>query len=178
MSCVIFFVWITLWTIQCLLAAIFDQLKKQTPCRRDSKERKKEEEPAVAKTRSACLTSASLNKGQSSHFGAGVSNIRENPQLDSGSVEGAAGNFRRNRVEGAAGNCRQDIVSKTVQNSKTYSQVWKGDNQSRRSCGKRQWDESQGNMPDSSEGPRETPGRTQSKATWLKVQGVAGNCNE
>ena len=178
------------------LATIFDQLKKQTPCRREFKGRKKEGERTVAKTRSVCLISASLNKGQSSHFGAGVSNVWENPQMDSVSAEGAAGNCRRNSVEGAAGNCRQDNVYKTVQNSKTYSQVWKGDNQSQRSCGKLQHcahdhvthdgrscgdlqqDNAQGAVPDSSQGPRETAGRTQAKATWLKVRSVSGNCNE
>ena len=61
---------------------------------------------------------------------------------------------------------------------KTYSQVWKGGNQSRRSCGKLQRRNAQGSVPDSSEGPRETAGRTQAKATWLKVRSVAGNCNE
>ena len=106
------------------------------------------------------------------------SNISGNPQMDSGSVKGAAGNCRRNSVEGAAGNCRQDIVQNRVQNPKTYSQVWKGDNQSRRSygklqhcdhdhvthdgrsCGKLQRDNAQGALPDSSEVPRETAGRT------------------
>ena len=79
-----------------------------------------------SKPRPVCLISASLNKGQSSSFGPDVSNIQGNPQMDSGSVEGAAGN------------CRQDIVQNRVQNPETYSQVWNGDNQSRRSCGKLQ----------------------------------------
>ena len=45
---------------------------------------------------------------------------------------------RQNSVERAAGNCRQDIVQTRVQKPETYSQVWKGDNQSQRSCGKLQ----------------------------------------
>ena len=52
----------------------------------------KEEEPAVAKPRSVCLRSTSLNIGQYSSFGADASNVSGNPQLDSGSVKGAAGN--------------------------------------------------------------------------------------
>ena len=64
-----------------------------------------------------CLISASLKKGQSSSFGPDVPNIWENPQLDSGSVKGAARNCRQNCVEGAAGNCRQDIVQNRVQNT-------------------------------------------------------------
>ena len=97
---------------------------------------KKEEEPAVAKQRSVCLLSASLNKGQFSSFAPDVSKVPGNPPMDSGSVDGAAGNCRQNSVEGAAGNCRQDIVQNRVRNPETHSQVWKGDIQSQRSCGK------------------------------------------
>ena len=69
-----------------------------------AQERKKEEEHATAKPRSVCLTSTSLNKGQSSSFGPDVSNISVDPQLDSGSVKGAARN------------CSRDIVQNRVQN--------------------------------------------------------------
>ena len=58
--------------------------------------------------------------------------------MDSGSVTGAAENCRQNSVEAAAGNCRQDIVHNRVRNPEKYSQVWKGDNQSQKSCGKLQ----------------------------------------
>ena len=79
-------------------------------------------EPAVAKPRSVCLISLSSNCEQFSSFGPDVSNIPENPQLDSGSVKEATGN------------CERDIVH----------------NQSQRSCGKLQGDYVQGNMPKSS----------------------------
>ena len=80
-----------------------------------------------------------------------------------------AGNCRQNCVEGAAGNCRQTVskepretvgrtLSKTESKApKTYSQVWKGD---KLSCGKLPRSNVQGAMLDSSEGPRETAGRT------------------
>ena len=67
-------------------------------------ERKKEEELEVAKPRSVCLISTSLNRGQSFSFGPNVSKTPRNPQLDSGSVKGAAGN------------CGRDIVQNRVQN--------------------------------------------------------------
>ena len=102
------------------LAAIFDQLKRQTPFRREFKK----EEPAAAKPRSACLISASLNKWHSSSFGPDVSNIPVKPQMESGLVKEprwTAGNS----VEGAAGNCRQDTIRGNMA-------------QSSRSCGKLQ----------------------------------------
>ena len=92
-------------------------VEKATTMSKRIQERKKEEEPSEAKPRSVCLVSASLNKGQYSSFGPGVSNIPENPQMDSGSVEGAAGNCRQNSVEGAAGNCRQDSAQGAVLDS-------------------------------------------------------------
>ena len=52
-----------------------------------------------------------------------VSNIPGNPQLDSGSVEGATRN------------CRRNIVQNRVPNPETCSQVLKRDNQSQRVCG-------------------------------------------
>ena len=87
-------------------------------------ETKKEEEPAVAEPKSVCLISTSLNKRQFSSFGPGVSSISGNPQLGSGSVNAAGGNFER------------DIVQNRVQNPETCSQVLKGDNQSHKRCGK------------------------------------------
>ena len=101
-------------------------------------ERKMESEPAVAKPRSVCLISTSLNTGQPSSFGPDVSNIPGNPQLYSGSEKGAVGN------------CERDTVQKRVQNPETCSRLWKGDNQSQRSCGKLQRDYVQGNMLKSS----------------------------
>ena len=115
-------------------------VERATTLSKRIQEGKKEEEPAVAKPRSVCLISTSLNRGQSSSFGPDVSNILENPQLDSVSVNGAAGN------------CRRDIVQNRLQNPETCSQVWKGDNQSQRSCGELQRDCVQGNMPKSSGG--------------------------
>ena len=50
------------------------------------------EELVVAKPKSACLISTSLNERQSSSFGPGVSNVHGNPQLDSGTVKGVLGN--------------------------------------------------------------------------------------
>ena len=76
-----------------------------------------------AKPRSVCLILASLNKRQSSSCGPDVSKIPGNPQMDSGSVWGGAGNCRQKSVEGAAGNCRQDIVRNRVQNQETFSNV-------------------------------------------------------
>ena len=97
-------------------------------------DRKMEEELAVAKPRST-----SLNRGQLSSFGSDVSKITGDPQLDSGSVKGAAGNGRR------------DTVQNRVQNPETCSQVLKGD-KSQRGCGKMQRCTAQGAMPDSSRG--------------------------
>ena len=114
--------------------------EKATSMLKKIQERKIEGELAVAKPMSVCLISTSLNRGQSSSFGPDVSNILVNPQLDSGSVK-----------EGA-GNCERDIVQNRVQNPETCSQVWKGDNQSQRSCGKLQRSTAQGAMPDSSRG--------------------------
>ena len=81
-------------------------------------DRKMEEELAVAKPRSVCWISTYLNRGQFSSFGSDVSNVTRDPQLDSGSVKGAAGNSRR------------DTVQNRVQNPETCSQVLKGDTQS------------------------------------------------
>ena len=77
----------------------FRSVEKATTMSKRIQERK-EEEPAVAKPRSLCLFSTSLNKGQSSSFGPDVSNIPVNEQLDSGSVKGAAGNCVRDHVQG------------------------------------------------------------------------------
>ena len=68
----------------------FRSVDLATTMLKTSQERKKEEEPAVAKPRSVCLISTSLNKGQSYSFGPDVSNIHGNPQLDSRYVKGAA----------------------------------------------------------------------------------------
>ena len=76
--------------------------------------RKMEGEPAVAKPRSVCLISTSMNRWQSSFFGPDVSNILWNPQLDSGSVK-----------KGAAGNCERDIVQNRVQNPERRQAVSK-----------------------------------------------------
>ena len=98
-------------------------------------ERKKEEELAVAKPRSVCLISASLNKGQSSHFGAGVSislGTRRWIRDLSKEPREIAGRTVSKEPQETAGR----TLSKTVsQKPKMYSQVWKGDNQSERSCG-------------------------------------------
>ena len=91
--------------------------------------RKKEEELAVAKPRSVFLISTRASFQYPGDL-----------QLDSGSVEGA----RRN--------CRRDIVQNRYQKPETCSQVLKGDNPSQRSCGKLQRSNAQGAMPDSSEG--------------------------
>ena len=60
----------------------FRSVEKATTMSKRTQERKKEEEPAVAKPRPVCLISTSLNRGQSSSFGLDVSNIPWNPQLD------------------------------------------------------------------------------------------------
>ena len=101
-----------------------------------------------------------MNRWQSSPCGPDVSNIPGIPQLDSVSVKGAAGNYR------------QDIVQNRVQ---TYERVL---NQSQRVAGN-----CNGALPKAPcltvhKEPRETACGTLSKATCLKVQGVAGNCNE
>ena len=81
-------------------------------------ERKMEGELAVAKPRSVCLISASLIKGQSSSFGPDVPNIREKPQLDSGSVKGARRKLQAELCRRSRGrNYRQDIVQNRVQNT-------------------------------------------------------------
>ena len=103
----------------------FRTVEKATTVSKRIQERKNDEETAVAKPRSVCLISTSLNKGQSSSSGPGVSNISGNPQMDSGSGEGAAGNCKRDIVEGAAGNCcERDMVHNRVQNPESCSQVW------------------------------------------------------
>ena len=55
-------------------------------------------------------------------------------------------------VEGAAGNCRRDIAQNRVPNPETCSQVLKGDNHSQRDCGKLQRSTAQGAMPECCKG--------------------------
>ena len=103
-------------------------VEKATVTSKRIQERKKEEEPAVAKLRSVCLIPTRLNRGPSSSFGPDVSCIPVDPQLGWASVKGAAGNCERDFVQGAAGNCRQDIVQNRVQHTHTQkkcSQVLK-----------------------------------------------------
>ena len=60
----------------------FRSVDKATTVSKRTQERKNDEETAVAKPRSGCLISTSLNKGQSSSSGPGVSNISGNPHID------------------------------------------------------------------------------------------------
>ena len=132
---------------------VFRSVEKATTMSKRIQEGK-EEEPAVAKPRFVCLITSSLNKAQSSSFGPDVSNIPGNPQLDSGSVNGAAGNCERDIVKRAAGNRKRNSVQNKIQKPETCSQVLKRDNRFERDCGKLQRYTAQGAVPESAKGPR------------------------
>ena len=96
----------------------FRSVEQATIMSKIIQERKMEGELAVAKRRSVCLISESLNKGQSSSFGPDVPKIWENPQLDSGSVKGARGKLqaelcRRSREKLQAGHCPKQTPKPT-----------------------------------------------------------------
>ena len=100
-------------------------------------DRKMEEEPAVTKPRSVCLISTSLNREQSSSFGPDVSNVSENPQLDSGSVKGAPKKMRADSVrkgprETACGPKQSPKPRNVFSSVERRQPVSKG-------CGKLQW---------------------------------------
>ena len=86
-------------------------IAKATTMSKRIQERKTEEELALAKPRSVCLISRNLNREQSSSFVPDASNVLENSQLDSGSVQRSCGKLQRNRNPNPA----------------TCSQVWKED---------------------------------------------------
>ena len=153
----------------------FRSVEKATTMSKRVQERKMGGEPAAAKPRSVCLISTSLNRGQSTSFGPDVSNISVNPQLDSGSVKGAAENFERDSVKGTAGNCERDSVQDRVQTQKRVLKCWNETSSLNGVAGN-----CNGQLPRApvQKEPRETACGTMSKATCLKVQGVAGNCDE
>ena len=130
-------------------------------------EKKKEEEPMVAKPRSMSLISTNLHREQSSSCDPDVSNTSENPQLDPGSVKGAAGN------------CERDIVHKGAKgNQETCSQVLERDNQSQRSCGKLQRSTARAPCLPFFKGAAGNCVRNYVQYNMLKSSRVAGNCNE
>ena len=162
MSGVTFFVWLTQWIFLCFLASIFVQLKSRPPCRREFKKGRKKH--VRKQSRGQCVSfQQAWTKRNILPFVPYVSNIPRNPQLDSASVEGAAGN------------CRRDIVQNRVPNPETCSQVLKRDNQSQRVL----WRNCNGALPTALcltvvKEPWATAGRTMSKATRLRVQGGCG----
>ena len=110
-------------------------VEKATTMPKIIQERKKEEDPAVAKPRSVCLITTSLNKGQSSSFGLDASNIRGIRSWTQGLLKEpreTAGKAVSKKPRETAG---LDIVQYRVQNPETCSQVLKGDNPSPRGGG-------------------------------------------
>ena len=157
----------------------FFQLKRRPPMSKRIQERKKEEELAVVKPRSMCLISTNLHREQSSSFDPDVSNTPENPQLDPGSVKGAAGNCERDIVhKGAEGNCRRDVVQNRGPNQESCSQVLKGDNQSQRSCGKLPRSTARAPCLPFFKGAAGNCVRNYVQCNMLKSSRVAGNCNK
>ena len=169
---VIFFVWLTLWIFLCFLADHFRSVEKATTMSKRIQERKKEEEPAVAKPRSVCLISTSLNKGQSSSFGPDVSNIPGDPQLDSGSVKGAAGNCERNVVEGATGNLWRDMVKTDSKTQTRVLKCWKETTSLKGVAGNCNGTLSRAPCLTVLKEPRETAGGTVQKATCPRQTGL------
>ena len=98
-------------------------VEKATTMPKIIQERKKEEDPAVAKSRSVCLITTSLNKGQSSSFGLDASNVR-------GIRSWTRGLSKKPRETAGL-----DIVQHRVHNPESCSQVLKGDNPSPREEG-------------------------------------------
>ena len=137
MNGAIFFVCLTSWIFLCSLAAIFVQLKRQTPCRREFN-KEGWEENLRQQSRGQCVWfQDAWTESNPLLFGVDASNVPGNPQLYSGSVE----RLQRSRNP----------------HPETCFQVWKGDNQSQRCCGKPQRGTAQGAM--------------------LDISRVAGNCN-
>ena len=119
------------------LAATFVQLKRRPPCRREFK---KEGRRSCGGKAEVSVFDFNNPEQRAILFLWSGCFIPESPQLDSGSVQGAAGN------------CRRDLVQNRFQNTETCSQVSKGDNQPQRCCGTLQRSTAQGAMPDGSKG--------------------------
>ena len=105
------------------------------------------------------MISTNLNREQSSSFGPDVSNIPGDPQLDSRSVKGA----RRETASETVSKEPRETAGRTL--SKTESQNPKHVLK----CGKEN---------NCLEGVAGKGNGTKSKATCLRVKGVAANCNE
>ena len=101
-------------------------------------ERKMEGELAVAKPRSVCFDFNKPEPMAILFLWSGCSQYPRESAAEFGVCERSRGKLRA------------DFVQNRVQNPETCSQVWKGDNQSQRSCGKLQRCTAQGAMPDSS----------------------------
>ena len=114
----------------------FRSVKKATTTSNRIQGRKMEGELAVDKRGSVCLILTRLNRGQSSSFGPGVSSIP--------GFRGWILALLKSRGQLQAGHCPKQCPK----TQKSVLKLWKGDNQSQRSCGKLQWGTAQDAMPD------------------------------